>query len=183
MKPSRAVAAERTGLPPVDPHPPTPLVTRGNTRPDREPRLLRTRSRCAVVARGGTDNVVKPRTPRCSTVRSPAAGTRAPPAEVGGFARRSALGFMAVVFGALVLALAVQIAAEPVLRLDRDVAGSLNTVVAPRPWLVTVLQVLTAPGAAVTAWIILSTLTVALRSGAGTASGCTWPSPGWARRY
>ena len=92
----------------------------------------------------------------------PPPGPALPPAEVGGFARRSALGFMAVVFGALLLALAVQIAAEPVLRLDRDVAGSLNTVVAPRPWLVTVLQVLTAPGAAVTAWIILSTLTVAL---------------------
>jgi hypothetical protein len=92
----------------------------------------------------------------------PHPGPALPPAEVGGFARRSALGVMAVVCGALLLALAVQIAAEPVLRLDRDVAGSLNTVVAPRPWLVTVLQVLTAPGAAVTAWIILSTLTVAL---------------------
>ena len=34
--------------------------------------------------------------------------------------------------------------------------------VAPRPWLVTALQVLTAPGSAVTAWVVLTTLTVAL---------------------
>src|SRR3954451_24382938 len=78
VSPSRAVVGEGTEPPPAGPPRPTPLVTRGNTCPDREPRLLRNRSRCAVVARGGTDNVVKPRTPRCSTVRSPAAGTRAP---------------------------------------------------------------------------------------------------------
>ena len=85
-----------------------------------------------------------------------------PAAEVGGFARRSALGFVAVVVGALLLALAVQLAAGPLLQVDQHVAGSLNTVVAPRPWLVTLLQVLTAPGAAITAWIVLSTLTVGL---------------------
>ena len=85
-----------------------------------------------------------------------------PAAEVGGFARRSALGFVAVVVGALLLALAVQLAAGPLLQVDQHVAGSLNTVVAPRPWLVTLLQVLTAPGAAITAWIVLSTLTAGL---------------------
>jgi len=69
---------------------------------------------------------------------------------------------VAVVLGALLLALVVRIATGPVARLDQGVAGSLNTVVAPRPWLVTVLQVLTAPGSAITAWIVLSTLTVAL---------------------
>ena len=88
--------------------------------------------------------------------------TELPVAEVGGFARRSAIGFAAVVLGALLLALAVHLAAQPLLRVDQQVAGSLNTVVAPRPWLVTTLQVLTAPGAAITAWIVLSTLTVAL---------------------
>ena len=82
--------------------------------------------------------------------------------EVGGFARRSALGFVAVVIGALLLALAVLLAAEPLLRVDERIAGGLNTVVAPRPWLVTVLEVLTAPGAAVTAWIVLTTLTIVL---------------------
>ena len=89
-------------------------------------------------------------------------GDEHPAAEIGGFARRSALGFVAVVLGALLLALVVRIATGPVARLDQGVAGSLNTVVAPRPWLVTVLQVLTAPGSAITAWIVLSTLTVAL---------------------
>ena len=89
-------------------------------------------------------------------------GDEQPAAEIGGFARRSALGFVAVVLGALLLALVVRIATGPVARLDQGVAGSLNTVVAPRPWLVTVLQVLTAPGSAITAWIVLSTLTVAL---------------------
>ncbi len=85
-----------------------------------------------------------------------------PAAEVGGFARRSALGFVVVVAGAVLLALAVQLTAGPLWRVDQRVAGSLNTVVAPRPWLVTTLQVLTAPGAAVTAWIVLSTLTAVL---------------------
>ena len=88
--------------------------------------------------------------------------TALPAAEVGGFARHSAIGFAVVVLGALLLALAVHIAAQPLLQVDQQVAGSLNTVVAPRPWLVTTLQVLTAPGAAITAWIVLSTLTVAL---------------------
>ena len=77
--------------------------------------------------------------------------TELPVAEVGGFARRSAIGFAAVVLGALLLALAVHLAAQPLLQVDQHVAGSLNTVVAPRPWLVTTLQVLTAPGAAITA--------------------------------
>jgi undecaprenyl-diphosphatase len=85
-----------------------------------------------------------------------------PAAEVGGFARRSALGFVAVVVGALLLALAVQLAAGPLLRVDERIAGGLNTVVAPRPWLVTVLEVLTAPGAALTAWTVLTTLTAVL---------------------
>jgi undecaprenyl-diphosphatase len=85
-----------------------------------------------------------------------------PAAEVGGFARRSALGFIAVVVGAVLLALAVQLAAGPLLRVDEHIAGSLNTVVAPRPWLVAVLQVLTAPGAAITAWVVLGTLTAVL---------------------
>ena len=74
-------------------------------------------------------------------------------------------GFIAVVFGALLLALAVQLAAGPLLlprparrrqpqhRRARRGRGSSR-----------VLQVLTAPGAAVTAWIILSTLTVGARS-------------------
>jgi undecaprenyl-diphosphatase len=90
------------------------------------------------------------------------AAVELPAAEVGGFARRSVVGFAAVVLAAVLLALAVQSAAHPLLQVDQQVAGSLNTVVAPRPWLVTALQVLTAPGAAVTAWIVLSTLTVAL---------------------
>lgn len=90
------------------------------------------------------------------------APTELPAAEVGGFARRSALGFVAVVVGALLLALAVQLAAEPLLRVDERVAGSLNTVVAPRSWLVTTLEVLTAAGAAATAWVVLATLTAVL---------------------
>ena len=64
--------------------------------------------------------------------------------------------------GALVLAVSVQLAAAPVLAVDRAVAGGLNVVVAPRPWLVTTLEVLTAPGAAITAWVVLTTLAVAL---------------------
>ena len=82
--------------------------------------------------------------------------------EIGRFARRSAIGFVGVVLGALLLGVAVEVAAAPVLQLDRAVAGNLNSVVAPRPWLVTALQVLTAPGSAVTAWVVLTTLTVAL---------------------
>jgi undecaprenyl-diphosphatase len=72
------------------------------------------------------------------------------------------MGFVAVVLGASVLAVAVQSAGGPVLRVDRAVAGDLNAVVAPRPWLVTTLQVLTAPGSAVVAWVVLTVLTVAL---------------------
>jgi undecaprenyl-diphosphatase len=72
------------------------------------------------------------------------------------------VGFVAVVLGAGLLALAVNSAAAPLLQVDQHVAGSLNTVVAPRSWLVVTLQVLTAPGAAVTAWIVLSTLTAVL---------------------
>jgi undecaprenyl-diphosphatase len=66
------------------------------------------------------------------------------------------------VLGVLVLAVAVQVAAEPVVAVDHAVAGDLNAFVAPRPWLVTGLQVLTAPGSAVTAWVVLTTLTIAL---------------------
>jgi hypothetical protein len=69
---------------------------------------------------------------------------------------------MAVVVGALALALAVQIAAAPVVRVDQAVAGDLNAVVAPYPWLVALLQVLTTPGSAITAWVVLTTLALAL---------------------
>ena len=82
--------------------------------------------------------------------------------EVGRFARRSAIGFVAVVLGALAIATAVQMASGPVVEVDRAVAGDLNAVVAPHPWLVTALQVLTTPGSAVTAWIVLTALTAAL---------------------
>lgn len=82
--------------------------------------------------------------------------------EVGRFARRSALGFGAVALAALTLAVTVRMAASPVQRVDQAVAGELNTVVAPRPWLVTTLQVLTAPGAAPTAWAVLTALTLVL---------------------
>jgi undecaprenyl-diphosphatase len=94
--------------------------------------------------------------------KRPRSGAELPAAEVGGFARRTVVGFVAVVLGAVVLALAVQSAADPVVQVDQRVAGSLNTVVAPHSWLVAVLEVLTAPGAAVTAWIVLSTLTAVL---------------------
>ena len=82
--------------------------------------------------------------------------------DAGRFARRSAVGFLAVLLGALLLAVAVRMAAAPVVQVDRAVAGDLNAVVAPRPWLVTTLQVLTAPGATVTTWVVLTTLTVVL---------------------
>jgi undecaprenyl-diphosphatase len=82
--------------------------------------------------------------------------------DVGSFARRSAAGFLAVLFGALLLAVAVRMSADPVVQVDRAVTGELNAVVAPRPWLVTTLQVLTAPGSAITAWVVLTTLTVVL---------------------
>jgi undecaprenyl-diphosphatase len=82
--------------------------------------------------------------------------------DVGRFARHSAVGFLAVVLGALVLALAVRMSAAPVVQIDRAVAGDLNAAVAPRPWLVTALQVLTAPGSAITTWVVLTILTVVL---------------------
>jgi undecaprenyl-diphosphatase len=82
--------------------------------------------------------------------------------DVGRFARRSAIGFVTVVVAALALAVAVQAAGGPVVGVDRAVAADLNAVVAPRPWLVTTLLVLTAPGSAVTAWIVLTILTVVL---------------------
>ena len=82
--------------------------------------------------------------------------------DVGRFARHSAIGFLAVVLGALVLALAVRMSAAPVVQIDRAVAGDLNAAVAPRPWLVTALQVLTAPGSAITTWVVLTILTVVL---------------------
>jgi undecaprenyl-diphosphatase len=84
------------------------------------------------------------------------------PSDTGRFARRSAVGFVAVLFGALVLVLLVRMADDGVVRIDRAVTGDLNTVVAPRPWLITVLRVLTAPGSPITAWVVLSTLTLAL---------------------
>src|SRR3954454_21902718 len=82
--------------------------------------------------------------------------------DVGRFARNSAVGFLAVVLGALALALAIRTSAAPVVQIDRAVAGDLNAAVAPRPWLVTTLEVLTAPGSAITAWVVLTVLTVVL---------------------
>src|SRR4051812_1652209 len=82
--------------------------------------------------------------------------------DVGRFARHSAVGFLAVVLGALALALAVRTSAAPVVQIDRAVAGDLNAAVAPRPWLVTALQVLTAPGSAITTCVVLTVLTVVL---------------------
>ncbi len=82
--------------------------------------------------------------------------------DAGRFARRSAAGFVAVLLGAFVLALAARTATGPVVQVDRAVAGDLNAVVAPRPWLVTLLQVVTAAGSPVTAWVVLSTLALAL---------------------
>jgi undecaprenyl-diphosphatase len=82
--------------------------------------------------------------------------------DAGRFARRSAAGFVAVLLGAFVLALAAWTATGPVVQVDRAVAGDLNAVVAPRPWLVTLLEVVTAAGAPVTAWTVLTTLTLAL---------------------
>ena len=82
--------------------------------------------------------------------------------EPGRFAWRSAVGFGAIVVGALALALAVRMASSPVVRVDRAVAGDLNAVVAPHPWLVTTLQVLTTPGSTVTVWVVLTTLTLVL---------------------
>ena len=73
--------------------------------------------------------------PAAGTSREgPRSGAEPHAAEVGSFARRSVVGFVAVVLGAVVLALAVQSAADPLLRVDQRVAGSLNTVVAPRSW-------------------------------------------------
>jgi undecaprenyl-diphosphatase len=82
--------------------------------------------------------------------------------EAGRFTRRSVAGFVVLVLGTLLLAGAVQMAGSPVVRVDQAVAGDLNAVVAPRPWLVTTLEVLTAAGASVTAWVVLATLTLAL---------------------
>jgi undecaprenyl-diphosphatase len=82
--------------------------------------------------------------------------------DAGRFARGTAVGFVAVLIGASVLALAVKMSDSPVVHVDRDVAGDLNAAVAPHPGLVTALQVLTAPGSPVTAWIVLTVLTVAL---------------------
>src|SRR4051812_41206035 len=82
--------------------------------------------------------------------------------DVGRFARNSAVGFLAVVLGALLLALAVRMSAAPVVQLDRAVAGDLNAAVAPRPWLVTAPPVLTAPRSAITTWVVLTILTVVL---------------------
>ncbi len=84
------------------------------------------------------------------------------PSDAGRFARRSAAGFVAVVLGALLLALAVSMAHDPVVRVDRALTSDLNAVVAPRPWLVVALQVLTAAGSPVTAWVVLTTLTLVL---------------------
>ncbi len=82
--------------------------------------------------------------------------------DAGRFARRSAVGFVVVLLGALALALAVRMADDRVVQVDRAVTGDLNAVVAPRPWLVTTLQVLTAAGSPVTAWVVLTTLAAAL---------------------
>ena len=78
------------------------------------------------------------------------------------FAWRSAVGFVVIVVGAVALAVAVRMASRPVVRVDRAVAGDLNAVVAPHPWLVTTLQVLTTPGSTVTVWAVLTTLTLVL---------------------
>ena len=82
--------------------------------------------------------------------------------DAGRFAWRSALGFLAVVLGALALALTVRSTGSPVVQLDRAVAGDLNAAVAPHPAIVTVLQVLTSPGDPITSWVVLSVLTAAL---------------------
>jgi undecaprenyl-diphosphatase len=93
------------------------------------------------------------------TVRDPA---RMQSNGVQSFAVRSAVGFGAIVIAAIALAAAVQITGGPVQRADQAVANDLNAVVAPHQWLVTTLQVLTAPGSPVTAWVVLGTLTLVL---------------------
>jgi undecaprenyl-diphosphatase len=93
------------------------------------------------------------------TVRDPA---HMQSTGVQSFARRTAAGFGAIVLAAIALAAAVQMTGGPVQRADQAVANDLNAVVAPHPWLVTTLQVLTAPGSPVTAWVVLGTLTLAL---------------------
>jgi undecaprenyl-diphosphatase len=85
-----------------------------------------------------------------------------PLGEPGRFAARSAVGFLALVVGALALAAAVRMTTSPVVSVDRAVASDLNAAVAPYPGLVTALQVLTFPGSPVTSWVVLSTLTLVL---------------------
>jgi undecaprenyl-diphosphatase len=80
----------------------------------------------------------------------------------GRFTAGSAAGLVAVVGGGVLLAGAMWLLAGPLVVLDGVVAHAANDLVAPHPWLVAVLETVTALGSDVTALLVLVTLAVAL---------------------
>jgi undecaprenyl-diphosphatase len=78
------------------------------------------------------------------------------------FVGRSATGLVLVILGALALAALLYAVSGVLVGIDHAVADGLNAVVSPRPAVVAALEVLAIPGASVTGWIVLSTLTVYL---------------------
>lgn len=76
----------------------------------------------------------------------------------GRFVGRSTIGFGALVLGALGLAALFVAGSGAIVAVDRAVAAGLNSLVAPHPAAVVVLQVLTVPGENLFGWVVVTTL-------------------------
>ncbi len=81
---------------------------------------------------------------------------------LGRFAATSAAGLAGLVLVGLAVALVLTVLAGPLLGLDAALAGAVNAVVAPQPWLVGALTALTALGETVTGAVVLVVLAAAL---------------------
>ena len=81
---------------------------------------------------------------------------------LGRFAATSAAGLAGVVLAGLLAAVVLRLLAGPLLGLDAALAGAVNAVVAPQPWLVAALSVVTVLGDTVTGAVVLVVLAAAL---------------------
>ena len=83
---------------------------------------------------------------------------RIPPRGERRFVGRSAVGLVALVAGALALAVLLYAASGLIVAVDQATAAWLNSLVAPRPAVVAVLQAIAVLGEDVTGWVVVTTL-------------------------
>ncbi|CAA9435417.1 MAG: hypothetical protein AVDCRST_MAG66-3550 [uncultured Pseudonocardia sp.] len=89
-------------------------------------------------------------------------GGTGPDRALGRFTATSAAGLAGLVLAGLAVALVLRLLAGPLLGADAALAGAVNAVVAPQPWLVATLSALTTLGETVTGAVVLVVLTAAL---------------------